>query len=646
MATEEEYREIFHAEANENQEELNRLFTVLEKDHKSKKSIDAIFRITHTLKGNALGMGFKAIGAMAHTLEDIFGEIRAGKLELDGDIFNELYKGLDTLTELIDALKSGKKVKYLGIKTKLGVILRNAKAEQAEAAGEAPAEEKTQEPVEEEKPAAKKKTAAKKATTKKAKEEEEKVEESTSEDIKEEGGAEEEVVAEEVNFDDVVPQADAPVEEVEAEEEEEDEEDGEAEDDTPSITFSDLVQVPVRKLDELMNLVGELVIERDRIMQLSNDYAAAEGKRSTVDFSRLVRITSDLQYSVMDVRLVQVSFLFNKFHRVVRDAANIENKKVNLELEGTETEIDRNVLSIISDSMIHLVRNCVGHGIEKPEDRVKAGKNETGTITLKARNENDNVVIEIVDDGGGIDPKKIAKKAIEKGLTTKELIKHMTDQDIIMFIFEPGFSSMETVTAISGRGVGMDVVKRSIDSIGGTVQVNSKIGKGTTITLFLPSSMAVKGALLFELENQEYAIPLSYTEAVVSFKKNEIHKVSQGLMATYLDKTLSIVFLRDLFELNDEYDNYKGATFHQSFDSWPEDKQLDVVVVNYNGKDVGFVVDKLLQQKEIVEKPLMKPVDTVKLISGVTILGNGNVCLVINVISIVQHIFSPAVARV
>ncbi len=630
MATEEEYREIFHAEANENQEELNRLFAVLEKDHKSKKSIDAIFRITHTLKGNALGMGFKAIGAMAHALEDIFGEIRSGNLELDDEIFGDLYKGLDTLTSLIDALKTGEKIKYLGIKTKLGVILRKIKEGQ-----ESGSETEEKEPVVEEKKEPPKK--------------EEKVKEPKPEPVVEE--KKEEEVKEEIDFDKAVETVTedkvvepASTDEVEEEEEEEEVEVAD-EDDAPKITFSDLVQVPVRKLDELMNLVGELVIERDRIMQLSQDYAAMEGKASQVDFSRLVRITSDLQYSVMDVRLVQVSFLFNKFHRVVRDAATSEKKKVNLELEGTETEIDRNVLSIISDSMIHLVRNCVGHGIELPEERVKKGKPEAGTIVLKARNENDNVVIDIVDDGGGIDPKVIAKKAIEKGLTTKDLIRHMTDQDIIMFIFEPGFSSMETVTAISGRGVGMDVVKKSIDSIGGTVQVQSKVGKGTTITLFLPSSMAVKGALLFELDNQEYAIPLSYTEAVVSFKKKEIHKVSQGLMATYLDKTLSIVFLRDVFDLNDEYDNYKGSTYHQSFDSWPDDKQLDVVVVHYNGKDVGFVVDRLLQQKEIVEKPLMKPVDQVKLISGVTILGNGNVCLVINVISIVQHIFSIGVTR-
>lgn len=632
MGKEDEYREIFHAEAIESQEELNRLFTVLEKDHSSKRSVDAIFRITHTLKGNALGMGFKGIGAMAHTLEDVFGEIRSGNLVLDGDIFGDLYQGLDTLSALIDALKTDKKVKYLGIKAKIGVILRKLRESQAEGQ-----EEKVEEVP---KAAAKKAPAKKKATAKKAvKKEEEKVDAPVEKkEVKEDTPVVEEVI----DFDAVVQGAE-PVTEIvepEVEEVEEVESEEEAEDDTPQIAFSDLVQVPVRKLDDLMNLVGELVIERDRIMQLTNDRSDAGSKKERVDFSRFIRITSDLQYSVMDVRLVQVSFLFNKFHRVVRDAASSEKKKVFLELEGTETEIDRNVLSIISDSMIHLIRNCVGHGIELPEVRKKAGKPENGTITLKARNENDSVIIEICDDGGGINPKVIAKKAIQKGLTTPELVKLMTDKEIIMFIFEPGFSSMEQVTAISGRGVGMDVVKKSLDSIGGSVEVDSIIGKGTTITLFLPSSMAVKGTLLFELEKQEYAIPLAYTEAVVSFKKSEIHKVSQGLMATYLDKTISIVFLRDLFELNDEYSGYTGATYHQSFDSWEDEKQLHVVVVSHNGRDVGFVVDKLLQQKEIVEKPLMKPVDKVKLISGVTILGSGNVCLVINVIAIVQHIFS------
>ena len=632
MGKEDEYKEIFHAEAIESQEELNKLFTTLEKDNSSKRSIDAIFRITHTLKGNALGMGFKGIAAMAHVLEDVFGEIRSGNLILDGDIFGDLYQGLDKLSALIDALKTDKKVSYLGVKAKIGVILRKLKESQAEAnEDEAPksetkvVEKKSPDKIDSPKAKEKKSVAKKKVTKEKSED---------TEIVDFDKVVEEAVVIDEVSkeveqqelIEEVAEEVESVTEEVSS--------------NSPEIAFSDLIQVPVRKLDDLMNLVGELVIERDRIMQLSND-RSDENKQSRLDFSRFVRVTSDLQYSVMDVRLVQVSFLFNKFHRVVRDAATSENKKVFLELEGTETEIDRNVLSIISDSMIHLIRNCVGHGIESSEKRKLSNKPENGTITLKARNENDSVIIQIVDDGGGIDPKIIAKKALQKGLTTKDLLKNMTDKEIVMFIFEPGFSSMETVTAISGRGVGMDVVKKSIDSIGGTVEVDSKVGKGTVITLGLPSSMAVKGTLLFELGSQEYAIPLAYTEAVVSFKKSDLHKVSSGLMATYLKKTISIVFLHDLFELNDEFEVYDGSTYHQSYDTWPDDKQLDVVVVSHNGKDVGFVVDKLLQQKEIVEKPLMKPVDQVKLISGVTILGNGNVCLVLNVISIVQHIFSP-----
>jgi two-component system chemotaxis sensor kinase CheA len=226
------------------------------------------------------------------------------------------------------------------------------------------------------------------------------------------------------------------------------------------ISFSDLVQVPVKKLDNLLNLVSELTIERDRLI------AIHAGKLSKNEYSRLQRISSDLQYSVMDVRLVQVGFLFNKFHRVVRDAAALENKKVALKLEGTDTEIDRNILQIISDSLIHLIRNSVGHGIEIPADRKKVGKAEMGTLVLRASNENDSVIIEIQDDGKGIDHTFIKRKAIEKGLVSKEAASHLSEMECIMFIFEPGFSSADQVTAISGRGVGMDVVKKPLMLLG------------------------------------------------------------------------------------------------------------------------------------------------------------------------------------
>ena len=392
------------------------------------------------------------------------------------------------------------------------------------------------------------------------------------------------------------------------------------------------MQVPVRKLDNLLNLVGELIIERDRMIASNTELHRAN------EYARLNRISSDLQYSVMDVRLVQVGFLFNKFHRVVRDAAALEKKPVTLMLEGTETEIDRNILQIISDSLIHLIRNAVAHGIEASDVRRKSQKSAEGTITLCASNENDTVIIEIRDDGQGIDVEKVRQRAVQQGLLSVAQAAQLSEEETVMLIFEPGFSTVEQVNAISGRGVGMDVVKKALDSIGGKTAVHTRAGEGTSIRLALPSSMAVKGTLLFEAGKAEYAIPLVYTEAVVSLHRPDIHTVGKGLVATYLGKTIAIVFLKDLFALSEGELPTQAGRLDQRLDMHPE-ASLDVIVVSYGSRTVGFVVDKLLQQKEIVEKPLMKPVDQAHFISGVTILGNGNVCLVLHVPAIISFIF-------
>jgi two-component system chemotaxis sensor kinase CheA len=261
---------------------------------------------------------------------------------------------------------------------------------------------------------------------------------------------------------------------------------------------------------------------------------------------------------------------------------------------------------------------------------------EEGTVTLSASSESDTVLITIKDDGAGIDPQLIKRKAVEKGVITLQDANQLSDRDLIMLIFEPGFSTMDHVTSISGRGVGMDVVKRALDSIGGTVQVESIVGEGSIFTLRLPSSMAVKSTLLFELENQTYAIPLSYTESVISIYKSDIHKTASGLITVHLDKTIHVVFLSDLFERS--VDRTKNR--FTSFNSLHEEQKLEVVVVMLNGKRIGFVVDKLLQQKEIVERPLRKPFDSVSFLSGVTILGNGNVCLVLNIPGVLNSILS------
>lgn len=606
MSKEQEYKEIFLAEALESHEELNRLLTLLEKKPDDTKSINAIFRITHTLKGNAAGMGFKNVADFAHVIEDLFGEVRDGRLVIDDSTFTSLFKAIDVLGELINAVKDGGTVRFRGIKTKLEVLLNSVRGESPEL---------------EEKVAEEKKTTAEKSTKSTSKPKKSTVAKTNQTDTPNPKTVEDNKAAAVTK-----PQEEEPISAIDSEEEENANE--------TKIAFSDLVQVPVRKLDNLLNLVGELIIERDRII------AANVGNVDANEYARLNRISSDLQYSVMDVRLVQVGFLFNKFHRVVRDAANEEKKNVSLTLKGTETEIDRNILQIISDSLIHLIRNAIGHGVESPEERKESGKPADGQVTLSAFSESDAVIIEIKDDGKGIDAKKVREKAIKKGLITAEDAQQMSDDDIVLMIFEPGFSTMDAVTSISGRGVGMDVVKKALDSIGGTISVHTELSKGTTFSLRLPASMAVKGTLLFELETETYAIPLSYTEAVVSLYKSDIHKVSNGLVATHLGKTISIVYLKDLFSAEPGESVYDKKILHKSFDATHPEEKLDIVIVSYNGRTVGFVVDKLLQQKEIVEKPLAKPLEKVQLISGVTIMGNGHVCLVLNVAAICNVVFA------
>lgn len=593
MGKEQEYKEIFLAEAHESYEQLNNLFTELEKDTKSKKVIDAIFRITHTLKGNAMGMGFTEIAELGHVVEDVFNEVKSGKLELDENIFSSLFRANDILGELIDAINNPRLVRYKGIKTKLEVILKNnrdgniPKADIADSVTAPTAGiNLSNVPV---------------------------VDTVAAGTINVDSGSQE---AKPEFIEDDVYQSQS------------------------KVTLSDVVQVPVRKLDALLNIVGELIIEKDSLIARYTDlgFKASE-------FARLHRITSDLQFGVMDVRLVQVGFMFSKFNRIVRDVAVIENKKVNLVLEGTEIEIDRNILKTMSDSLVHMVRNSVSHGIESPEQRRSLGKQETGKITLAARNEKDTVFIEVSDDGAGINEAVIRKKAVEKGIVTGEHAKLMSRDEVLMLIFEPGFSNAEKITEVSGRGVGMDVVKRATESMGGKITIETEVGKGSTFILSLPSSMAVKGALLFELNKQEYAIPLSYTEAVISLRKKDLHKVSNGLIATYLGHTISVLFLRDLFDMDGVRGAAKEGAFHPSFEDLDENQKLEVVVVSYSNRLVGLIVDKLLQQKEIVEKALSNPVDENDLFSGATILGNGNVCLVLDVVTILSNLFKEKIAQ-
>jgi len=556
-----EYRHLFLTEAHENYEILNNLYIELEKDPSSKNAINGIFRIVHTLKGNAMLMGYEHIATLTHTIEDVFGALGEKKITLTSELIQALFRANDKLGELIRAVESGEKVSYHGIRTKLSVYLKNALEGGGETKEEAPTESA---PVQEEP---------------------------------------------------------ASVEKVE-------------EEDSATISFSDSIQIPVRRMDDLLNMVGELVIERDRLIAV---YGAEGG--STLEFEGLKRISSNLHYSIMNIRMVQMGFMFNKFHRILRDAATSVSKEVKLVLKGTEVEIDRNILKIISDSLIHLVRNSVSHGIESAEVRMQANKPAEGTVTLEARHEKDTVVLTVSDDGQGIDTRKIRKKVVEKMMIPAEVADKLRDPEIIRYIFEPGFSSADTVSELSGRGVGMDVVKRAVESIGGQVLVDTELGKGTSIHLVLPSSLALKAALLFEIGQHEYAIPLAYIESVIYLNKADIHQISNGLMINYQDQTVSIVFLKDLLNLPDIGTILGDGVLQAGYYATEANERLSVIMTIHSGRRLGLVVDRLHRQKEIIEKKLPPPLDGSRLLSGTTILGSGNVCPVVDVASLMDVLY-------
>ncbi len=390
------------------------------------------------------------------------------------------------------------------------------------------------------------------------------------------------------------------------------------------LELSDLVYIPVKKLDNLLNLVGELVIDRDRILTL----AAELGHPALQATARhLFRISDDLQYSVMDVRLVGAGVLLNKFPRVVRDVATAEGKQVELVLAGQDVQIDRNVLQLITDALLHIVRNAVSHGLETPEARQAAGKRATGRLIISALTERDDVLIQVQDDGRGIDTEAVRKKAVRKGMITSEAAAALDEQEVWALLFEPGFSMADKITDISGRGVGLDVVKLAIDSLGGRLRVNSELGKGTTFTLVLPTSIAVKGALLIELDERAYAVPLLHTDTVLALPNDQVFAVGGLLMTHIQEENVPLVPLRQL--LYSEGDELLPRATRSDLPT--DGSLLQVLVVSYNNRRLGLIIDRFLRQQNIVVKSLSKPLDTIDLFGGVTLLGSGQLCLVLDV---------------
>ncbi|MDD5260008.1 MAG: chemotaxis protein CheA [bacterium] len=376
------------------------------------------------------------------------------------------------------------------------------------------------------------------------------------------------------------------------------------------------VRINIEHLDNLMNLVGELVINKARLFQIGTNYKLGELNET---LTQLDRITGSLQEEVLKTRMIPVSHIFDRYPRVVRDLAKLKNKEINFEIEGSEIELDRMIVDEINDPLIHLIRNSVDHGIETPQERVKKGKSEAGYVKLSARREKGYVRIELTDDGKGMDPNEIAQKAIEKGMVAKEKLALMTEQEMLMLICEPGFSTASEISDISGRGVGMDVVKTKIEAFNGSVTIETKKGKGSTFIIKLPLTLAIIQSLMVKVADEVYAIPLSNITEINSFAPDLIRTIEKKEVVKIREEILPLVSLREVFNLpKREYG-----------------EEIYVVTVEVGEKRMGLVVDSLYSREEIVIKTLSGILKRTKGISGATILGDGRVVLIVDIAGII-----------
>ena len=381
---------------------------------------------------------------------------------------------------------------------------------------------------------------------------------------------------------------------------------------------SQSVRVDIEKLDTLMNLMGELVINKVRLEQIGQTHRMSDLMET---LEQMDRVTGDLQNIVMKVRMVPVSAVFNRFPRMVRDVSKELGKDINLTIEGEETELDRTVIDEIGDPIMHLLRNSLDHGVESPDAREAKGKSRTGEVGLIARHEGNNVVIMITDDGAGIDADKIRRKAVEKGMITQEEADRLDDADAVRLIFLPGFSTAEQITDISGRGVGMDVVRSKIEALSGHVDVETHIDEGSVFKIKLPLTLAIIQAMLVRVQEEMYAIPLTSIDSTINIEPSDIQTVQNKEVIVLRGEIIPIIRMEEALQVPHTKDS----------------DELFVVVVHAGEAKAGIVVDNLIGQQEIVIKTLGNLFAGLKLFGGATVLGDGKVALILDVATMIQQ---------
>lgn len=629
-----EIMEDFLVEAFEMIEQLDQDLVELENNPEDLDLLNRIFRVAHTIKGSSSFLNFDILTRLTHNMEDVLNKARRDELKITPDVMDVVLHSVDLMKALLAAIRDS------GTDANSGIEIDDTVARlQAISSNGAPSAESAPEskPAQAPKESAQSTTASADSNNPLADEPEldysnmsaEEVEAEIERLLKKRQEADKQARAAQKaegkaqavqapKAPDSTP-ASTPTPKPAAKKAGNDEK-------APAASVEQTVRVDVKRLDHLMNLIGELVLGKNRLIKIYGDVEERyDGEKFLEELNQVVAsissVTTDVQLAVMKTRMQPVGKVFNKFPRMVRDLSRELGKNIDLIITGEETELDKSIVEEIGDPLVHIIRNSCDHGIEKPEDRVAAGKSETGTVELKAYNEGNHIVIEIADDGKGLDAEMLKARAIEKGVISEREADTMSEKEAFSIIFKPGFSTAAAITNVSGRGVGMDVVKTNIEKLNGIIDIESEKGVGTTQKLKIPLTLAIIQALLVAVQEEYYAIPLSSVIETVRVSQDEIYTVDGKSVLRLRDEVLSIVRLADIFKV----DSVLEST-----------NEVYVVVIGLAEQKMGVIVDYLVGQEEVVIKSLGYYLKGTEGIAGATVRGDGKITMIVDVAAMME----------
>ncbi|MGL2756765.1 chemotaxis histidine kinase/response regulator CheAY2 [Helicobacter pylori] len=642
-----EIMEDFLIEAFEMNEQLDQDLVELEHSPEDLDLLNRIFRVAHTIKGSSSFLNLNILTHLTHNMEDVLNRARKGEIKITPDIMDVVLRSIDLMKTLLVTIRdtgsdtnNGKENEIEeAVKQLQAITSQNLEgAKETSGAKETPQKEnkeKAKEEVKENKaPTAENPTSdnplADEPDLDYANMSAEEVEAEIERLLNKRQEADKERRAQKKQEDQAKPKQEVtPTKEppkTETPKASKTETKAKAKADTeenkaPSIGVEQTVRVDVRRLDHLMNLIGELVLGKNRLIRIYSDVEERyDGEKFLEELNQVVSsisaVTTDLQLAVMKTRMQPVGKVFNKFPRMVRDLSRELGKSIELIIEGEETELDKSIVEEIGDPLIHIIRNSCDHGIEPLEERRRLNKPETGKVQLSAYNEGNHIVIKISDDGKGLDPVMLKEKAVEKGVISERDAEGMSDREAFNLIFKPGFSTAKVVSNVSGRGVGMDVVKTNIEKLNGIIEIDSEVGVGTTQKLKIPLTLAIIQALLVGVQEEYYAIPLSSVLETVRISQDEIYTVDGKSVLRLRDEVLSLVRLSDIFKVD--------AILESNSDVY-------VVIIGLADQKIGVIVDYLIGQEEVVIKSLGYYLKNTRGIAGATVRGDGKITLIVDV---------------